>query len=254
MVGRPYGILPKAWNFREALEDKYAKATDPAVWEALEVPRTTQDAAAHAAYIDACVATVELLTAVAPVCYATINATYTRRVGAHLYRYTPLHLGARFDRLPMLRVLLDRGADPSVPVPHTSHSAFTSVFASVHRLCSLQSYMEIGHWASGFPAEETYSAVVQSIDERIGEGMTALLRDLLGPQASLADRVNEVNTTDKDGNTALHWAMGYSLVYATEALLALGAREDAQNLVGEVPAEGTLPTTTRGNDHQRKYD
>jgi ankyrin repeat protein len=30
---------------------------------------------------------------------------------------TPLHLASHFDRLPLVRALLDRGADPSVPTP-----------------------------------------------------------------------------------------------------------------------------------------
>lgn len=83
-------------------------------------------------YLEDCVNTVKLLTADPDVCAATINAT-------HLHEgleYTPLHLGARFDRLPMLRVLLDAVADPHPPVPHTRRGVFFSVFASLLPLCA----------------------------------------------------------------------------------------------------------------------
>ncbi|KAL1889994.1 hypothetical protein Sste5346_008573 [Sporothrix stenoceras] len=201
------------------------------------------DAAARAAYVDARVATVELLTADPAVCAKTINAKYGTPPG---YKYTPLHLGARFDRLPLLRVLLDRGADPRIPMPPSTRTGktqamFTAVFTSIHRLCGWSSRaVEFGC---------TYRILVRAIDARVGEDMTALLRDLVGD-----DDINEaVNEVDDDGNTALHWTMGYCLPNATKALLALGARADAQNHAGEVPVEGTVPTTTRQTKHEREY-
>ncbi|KJR85043.1 uncharacterized protein SPSK_09798 [Sporothrix schenckii 1099-18] len=195
----------------------------------------------RAAYIDARVATVELLTAeAASVCSKSfdINAAHSG--------YTPLHLGARFDRLPLLRVLLDRGADPRIPIP------------GGEALCAARSRVANDQpWHSRGTIFTKYHEVVQSIDARVGEGMTALLRDVLGGSSgeTPGEAVNEaVNEADADGNTALHWTMGYSLPSATNALLALGARADAQNHAGEVPTEGTVPTTTRTAAVFREYD
>ncbi|CAK7215354.1 hypothetical protein SBRCBS47491_002455 [Sporothrix bragantina] len=92
-----------------------------AAWKAASIADRT-------AYIDSRVATVQLLTAeAASVCKSfDINATHAG--------YTPLHLGARFDRLPLLRVLLNRRADPRIPIPG-GMTVFAAVVASIHRLC-----------------------------------------------------------------------------------------------------------------------
>ncbi|KAL1889475.1 Palmitoyltransferase zdhhc13 [Sporothrix stenoceras] len=215
-----------------------------AFWAAYDVAGVAD----RAAYIDARVATVQLLvSAVEAVSgYLTpfdINATHSR--------YTPLHLSARFDRLPLLRVLLDHGADPNIPIPgEKGKSVLATVTASVHRLCARNSRVAYGQpWQSGGGAwaYTPYSVVVQSIDARIGEGMTTLLREL----STASDDVNEV---DADGNTALYWTSGYGLPNTTKALLVMGARPDAQNHAGEVPTDGTVPTTTRPANNFRDYD
>ncbi|CAK7200770.1 hypothetical protein SEUCBS139899_003469 [Sporothrix eucalyptigena] len=204
--------------------------------------------AARKAYLHDCVVTVQLLTADADVCAATINATHPHE-GMH---YTPLQLGARFDRLPMLRVLLNAGADPRLPVPHTGRSVFFSVFASLLRLCSKTGRCNWQH-------DRMYHPEVIAIDASIGTvAMTNLLRDLLwldtGDAEDKATRLARINEADADGNTALHWAMGYGLPHAEAALLALGARPDAFNSAGEVPTQGTPPTTTRRNKRSRSLE
>ncbi|CAK7207065.1 hypothetical protein SEUCBS139899_009873 [Sporothrix eucalyptigena] len=214
-------------------------------------PRTRaarQTEAARKAYLDDCVATVQLLTADPAVCAATINATHPHD-GLH---YTPLQLGARFDRLPMLRVLLDAGADPRPPVPHTGRSVFFSLFASLLRLCSNTGRCD---WGGGGLSPPAYHPEVVAIDASIGTaGMTRLLRDLLGSDTDDVERLARINEADTDGNTALHWAMGYDLPHAQAALLALGARPDARNDAGEVPTQGTPPTTTRLNKYARHLE
>ncbi|KJR86516.1 uncharacterized protein SPSK_02272 [Sporothrix schenckii 1099-18] len=208
--------------------------------------------AARKAYLDDCVATVQLLTADAAVRAATINATHPHDG----MQYTPLQLGARFDRLPMLRVLLDAGADPRPPVPHTGRSVFFSVFASLLRLCSKTGGC---NWHCDRMQRRLYHPEVIAIDTSIGTaGMTSLLRDLLwldtGDAKDEAIRLARINEADADGNTALHWAMGYDLPHAQAALLALGARPDARNDAGGVPTQGTPPTTTRRNKRSRSLE
>ncbi|KAL1888276.1 hypothetical protein Sste5346_009668 [Sporothrix stenoceras] len=211
--------------------------------------------AARKAYLDDCVATVQMLTADPAVRAATINAMHPHEG----MQYTPLQLGARFDRLPMLRVLLDAGADPRPPVPHTGHSVFFSVFASLLQLCSKTGCCS---WHDDRMQHILYHLEVIAIDASIGTaGMTSLLRDLLwldtGDEKDEKDeaiRLARINEADADGNTALHWAMGYDLQHAQTALLALGARPDARNAAGEVPAQGTPPTTTRRNERPRSLE
>ncbi|CAK7200771.1 hypothetical protein SEUCBS139899_003470 [Sporothrix eucalyptigena] len=223
-------------QMNRSLSDKEREA----YWAANKAATVTD----RAAYIDARVATVQLLVAeAASVCKSfNINATHAG--------CTPLHLGARFDCLPLLRVLLDRGADPRIPLPGPGgRSVFAAIVASIHRLCVAQ-WSRVANDQPWYSAGGTrctdYNAVVQSIDARVGEGMTALLRELMGDSS--------VNEADADGNTALHWTMGYSLPSATKALLALGARPDALNHAGEVPTDGTVPTTRRTPADFREYD
>lgn len=232
-------------------------------------------AIARKAFLDDCVTTVQLLTANTAICAATINATHPY-VSAHTgqrHHYTPLHLGARFDRLPMLRVLLDRGANPSIPVPHTGRSVFFSVFASLLRLCSHTGVLD-SSWGGGVFSNLPYQPQVCAIDASIGTaGMTTLVRDLLRPgpkprmeakeeagtkteagTKDVARRLALVNEAGADGNTALHWAMGYGLPHARAALLALGARPGARNNAGEAPTEGTPPTSTRRNMYLHEFE
>ncbi|KAL1898534.1 hypothetical protein Sste5346_003438 [Sporothrix stenoceras] len=160
-----------------------------------------QTEAAQKAYLDDCVATVQLLTADRAVCAATINAT-------HPYNgllYIPLT--GRCD-------------------------------------CG-----------GGGLSPPSYRPEIVAIDASIGAGgMTLLQRDLLGPDTDDVERLARIHEVDADGNTALHWAIGYNLPHAQAALLELGARSDARNNVGEVPRQGTPPTTTRLDKYARHLE
>ncbi|KAL1889057.1 hypothetical protein Sste5346_009122 [Sporothrix stenoceras] len=223
---------------------------------------------AHKDYLNDCLTTVQLLTTDPAVCAATVNAThpYVSPQSGQRYHYTPLHLGARFDRLPMLRILLDRGANPSIPVPHTGRSVFFSVFTSLLRLCTRNSRLVGSHYGAHFNGP-FYRDRVRDIDGSIGTaGMTTIMRDLLrpGPKPRIettkettndaARRLTLINEADADGNTALHWAMGFGLSHAGAALLALGARPGARNNAGEIPTEDTPPTTTRHVKGYREFE
>ena len=186
--------------------------TTPVVQDTARPRVQKSNVTARKAYLDDCVTTVQLLTADAAVCAATINATHPHD-GLH---YTPLQLGARLDRLPMPRVLLDRGADPSIPVPHTGRSVFFSVFASLLRLCSNTGRCDLDGGGMNPPP---YRPEVDAIDASIGTaGMTSLVCDLLwsGPKINpeaeaeteeaeaemeVARCLARVNEADADGNT-----------------------------------------------------
>lgn len=199
-------------------------------WGAVaEQPHLTDDEAIaiHKAAMERAVATVYLLTSDETVCAATVDATHTDVLGR---AFTPLHLAARFDRLPLLRVLLNRGADRSIRLPtKEGHSILFSVFASLW-------------WISPAPSLTAYrphtAATMHAADAAVD--IHALVGDLL---RGLDEDV--VNEADADGNTALHWAMGYGLDNAVDAPIAHGARTDAQNKAGEVPLEGRMPTTSQ---------
>lgn len=172
--------------------------------------------------------TVELLTSDIAVCAATLNATFVDDAGR---AFAPLHTAARFDRLPLLRVLLDRGADPSVRMPTNGHTVLLAVFVSLPVLTSKRLTSErrltIG------PVSELMEAAEVALD------MDRLVGDLLRGFGEDEDAVNEA---DEDGNTALHWAMAYGLERSAEALIAHGARLDKENDAGEVPLWWRMPT------------
>ncbi|KAL1909884.1 hypothetical protein Sste5344_004394 [Sporothrix stenoceras] len=149
-----------------------------------------------------------------PASFPTINTTYpyvSPQTGKR-YHYTPLHLGARFDRLPILCVLLNRGANPSILVLYTGRSVFFSGFTSLLRL---------------------YSYTGRLVETNYGGAFNGPL---------YRNRVREIDV------------MGFGLSYAGPALLALGARPGARNNAGEIPTDGTSPTTTRRVKGYREFE
>ncbi|KAL1887809.1 hypothetical protein Sste5346_009984 [Sporothrix stenoceras] len=165
------------------------------------------------------------------ICAATINSFHRG--------YTPLHFAARFDRIHMVKALLERGADPSIRMPSVGfgrNSVFYHVFVySLPRLSTRKYY-------------PYHTTLVQMIDHDIQ--MYPLIKILLkqpdekDPEVARRYALALVNEADEDGNTALHWAMGFGLPSTAAALKAHGAKPDMKNKAGEVPRRNTFPTTT----------
>ena len=108
--------------------------------------------------------------------------------------------------------MLDRGADPSVPLPGTVHSVLFEVFASLPQVCPPSAYFEAiigpGDYREEYKVEcATQDSQIIADSAHVADtdlNMAALVRDLLpsGKEEHLAI----VNEADADGHTALHWA------------------------------------------------
>ncbi|ERS97280.1 hypothetical protein HMPREF1624_06611 [Sporothrix schenckii ATCC 58251] len=167
---------------------------------------------------------VGLLTADETIRAATINARYRQR-------HTPVHIATAFDTIPMLQTVLELGGDAAIP-RHDGQGLILALFSSVSRL-SPKNSLESIEWAVAVDAATDMQALLTVLLDRCcprGDGTEATDDD------EAAARLALLNEADANGNTPLHFAMGYRLERSTAALQALGARTDAVNKAGEVPA------------------
>jgi uncharacterized protein len=123
---------------------------------------------------------------------------------------TPAWLAAKFLELDIVRLLLDRGADPSLTV----RDGTTMLMAAAG----------VGSQAKLFDRRERVD-VLRDSDEPSALSIASLL----------LDRGVSANDSNQLGETALHGAarMGYPLV--ARLLVGRGARVDARNRKGETP-------------------
>ncbi|KAK1771148.1 ankyrin repeat-containing domain protein [Phialemonium atrogriseum] len=137
---------------------------------------------------------------------------------------TPLHLAARFDRLQLMRALLDSGANPSL--------RDTQGRTPLHTLCDRSELSRV----SDLPAFDSNSN-------------TALIRRLIAADphettsssntsatsATGPNIIINIDSPDNDGNTPLHLAARHRHEHVVTALTRLGARGDARNNAGQTP-------------------
>lgn len=219
--------------------------------------------------MEAAMDTVRVLVADPKIKEATLNAR------APYDGLTPLQRTASFTRLPMLRAILDLGADPSIPMPKTNHSVVYELFSTLPCVAppldyylaeniEPELYLDINCREYG-EDEDKPEPTIEDAKRELREfaeyecapsqksvaradevmDMHALVRDLLRGAKSEEERLAWLNETDASGNTALHWVAAYNLPNSKAALIAHGARTDIQNKFGEVPTDGQLPTLPR---------
>ncbi|KAH6621656.1 ankyrin repeat-containing domain protein [Chaetomium sp. MPI-SDFR-AT-0129] len=160
---------------------------------------------------------------------------------------SPLHLALLHNHTPIIRLLLDRGADPSKPDPHPSSQGSAPLHIAAER------------------GSESLTALLlekgADVEGRDGRGRTALMRAVMGPSLSISNdegrcpcggyRGNnddtdgsreenregvvrllleasaDVNARDARGKMALHWAVESGLEGLVVLLLQYGADVDA---------------------------
>ncbi len=123
---------------------------------------------------------------------------------------TPLMLAAKFLEPGILRALLARGADPSVPL----QDGTTPVMAAAG----------VGSQTQLFDRRDRI-AVLRGSDEAAAAEVVQLLLALPG----------DVNTANAAGDTALHGAAKMNYPAVVRQLLAKGAKVDTRNAKGETP-------------------
>jgi ankyrin repeat protein len=130
------------------------------------------------------------------------------RIGA-----TPFLLAARAPDLDLMRVLLEEGADPTLI---TDNGASALMVAA-----------GVGMWAPG-ESPGTAEESAEGVKQLIGLGL-------------------DVNTVDKNGDTALHGAALRGADATVKLLVDAGARLDVKNKLGHTPwrvAEGIFASNT----------
>ncbi|NWY65595.1 ZDH13 Palmitoyltransferase, partial [Erithacus rubecula] len=138
---------------------------------------------------------------------------------------TPLHWAIRQGHLPMVMLLLNCGADPSL--------IDGEGFSSIH-LAVLFQHM---------PIIAYLIAKGQNIDTTDFNGQTPLMltaQKAIGPEPlrfllKLNPSLNAVDNVQK--NTALHWAIASGNTSAVDLLLEAGASLDIKNVKGETPLD-----------------
>jgi ankyrin repeat protein len=123
---------------------------------------------------------------------------------------TPLMLAAKFLEPGILRALVARGADPSVPL----QDGTTAVMAAAG----------VGSQTQLFDRRDRI-AVLRGSEEAAAAEVVQLLLTLPG----------DVNAANAAGDTALHGAAKMNYPAVVRQLLAKGAKVDARNKKGETP-------------------
>ena len=176
------------------------------------------------------------------------SSTPVRRDAVDFYLHpsyvgaTPFWLAARFNAPHVMRLLLDRGADPlvvhypkywpgslsirdeRVQVEEGDTTALMAA-AGLGGRDPLFSVDRLGRIAESAPVRSTRREPDPALRERM----------MLEAVAIAADQGIDVNIANAEGNTALHAAAGRGYDSVVEYLVAQGARLDVQNADGRTP-------------------
>ncbi|XP_006754045.1 PREDICTED: palmitoyltransferase ZDHHC13 [Myotis davidii] len=155
---------------------------------------------------------------------------------------TPLHWAIRQGHLPMVILLLQYGADPTL--------IDGEGFSSIHLAVLFQHMPIIAYLISKG----------QSVNMTDLNGQTPLMlsaHKVLGPEPTgfLLKFNPSLNVVDKiHQNTPLHWAVAAGNVTAVDKLLEAGSSLDIRNVKGETPLEMALQSKNRLIIHMLKTE
>ena len=135
---------------------------------------------------------------------------------------TPLHLAARYARADAAKKLLDAKADANAP----DNTGRTPLHAAVAADAQGVFQILLRHRATNLDAK-TYDGTTPLI-------LAARLA-IEGVVEELIQSDADINASDENGKSALHWAASVNNVDAVNTLLAHGANRDAQDHKDETP-------------------
>ena len=155
---------------------------------------------------------------------------------------TPFWLAARFNVPDIMRLLLDRGADP-LAVHHPKYWPGSlsvrdeRVQVEEGATTALMAAAGLGGWSPLVSVDRldriAESAPVRSTRREPDRGIVE--RTMLEAITIAAQQGIDVNVANADGNTALHAAAGAGYDSVVDYLVAQGARTDIKNADGRTP-------------------
>jgi Notch-like protein len=159
---------------------------------------------------------------------------------------TPLHLAARYARADAAKKLLDAKADANAP----DNTGRTPLHAAVAADAQGVFQILLRHRATNLDAKTYDGTTPLILAARLAiEGM---VEELIQSDA-------DINASDENGKSALHWAASVNNVDAVNTLLASGANRDAQDHKDETPLflacrEGSFQAAKALLDHCANRD
>merc|ERR1711962_1611257 len=135
---------------------------------------------------------------------------------------SPLHLAARYARADTAKKLLDAKADANAP----DNTGRTPLHAAVAADAQGVFQILLRHRATNLDAKTYDGTTPLILAARLA--IEGIVEELIQSDA-------DINASDENGKSALHWAASVNNVEAVNTLLAHGANRDAQDCKDETP-------------------
>uniref|UniRef100_A0A8I5NPX7 Palmitoyltransferase n=1 Tax=Papio anubis TaxID=9555 RepID=A0A8I5NPX7_PAPAN len=155
---------------------------------------------------------------------------------------TPLHWAIRQGHLPMVILLLQHGADPTL----IDGEGFSSIHLAVlFQHMPIIAYLISKGQSVNMTAVNGQTPLMLSAYKVIGPEPTGFLLKF-NPSLNVVDKIHQ--------NTPLHWAVAAGNVTAVDKLLEAGSSLDIQNVKGETPLDMALQNKNQLIIHMLKTE
>uniref|UniRef100_A0A8D1K420 Palmitoyltransferase n=1 Tax=Sus scrofa TaxID=9823 RepID=A0A8D1K420_PIG len=155
---------------------------------------------------------------------------------------TPLHWAIRQGHLPMVILLLQYGADPTL----IDGEGFSSIHLAVlFQHMPIIAYLISKGQSVNMTDVDGHTPLMLSAHKVLGPEPTGFLLKF-NPSLNVVDKIHQ--------NTPLHWAVAAGNVSAVDKLLEAGASLDIRNVKGETPFDMALQNKNRLIIHMLKTE